>query len=290
MKPAAARHRPEGLGQQRSIHWRSQIDKLGAPSLNWLVVVPVWTDALARSIPFPSGSRSLDDLVSECEAIGWCERRHTQASHRTWSEGAKLLADGATAILGTPSEDTPRIVREVLARLETFPQEPSVADVSAKLRREAVRAGLTEIAVPLPADGGGSAPPGLAADNDAGSEPAAAPASAERESLPVLVERDADSLLREHLADLVMACAREGDPRESARILVKVAPLLPSDTLRECIAVVVSRLPETGGPSQKALSNLATASAAGGSLTYAFELVERLPSGRLRARTRLRMR
>src|SRR6266699_1841307 len=40
---------------------------------------------------------------------------------------------------------------------------------------------------------------------------------------------------------------------------------------------------------QTPLGNLATASAVGGSLTYAFELVERLPSGRLRARTLVAM-
>jgi len=288
MNPAATYQGLEGLSQQRSIYWHSRVDKLGAASLSWLVVAPVWTDALARETPFPSGSLSLDDLLSECEAMGWCERRHTKASHRTPSEGAKLLAEAATAILRTPSEDTPRIVREVLERLKAFSQEPSVVDVSAKLRREAVRAGLTGIAAPLPTDEGGPVPPGLAAENIA-SEPDAAPASAGPEPLPVLVERDADSLLREQLADLVMECAREGDPRESARILVKVAPQLPSETLRESIAVVVSRLPETGGPTQKALGNLATASAVGGSLTYAFELVERLPSGRLRARTLVAM-
>jgi hypothetical protein len=289
MNPAATQQRHEGLGQQRSIYWRSRVDKLGAPSLSWLVVAPVWTDALARSTPFPSGSLPLDDLLSECEAMGWCERRHTKASHRIPSEGAELLAEAATAILRTPSEDTPKIVREVLERLMTFPQEPSVVDASAKLRKEAGRADLAGSAAPLPADDGGPTPPGPAAGNTASSEPEAAPANAGPEPLPVLVERDADGLLREHLADLVMECAREGDPRESARILVKVAPRLSSDTLRESIAVVVSRLPETGGPTQKALGNLATASAVGGSLTYAFELVERLPSGRLRARTLVAM-
>jgi hypothetical protein len=289
MNPAATYQGLEGLSQQRSIYWHSRVDKLGAPSLSWLVVAPVWTDALARATPFPSGSLSLDDLLSECEAMGWCERRATKASHRTPSEGAELLAEAAMAILRTPSEDTPRIVREVLERLKGFPQEPSVAVVSAKLRREAVQAGLTGIAAPLPTDEGGPVPPGLAAENAASGEPDAAPASAGPEPLPVLVERDADSLLGEQLADLVMECAREGDPRESARILVKVAPQLPSERLRESIAVVVSRLPETGGPTQKALGNLATASAVGGSLTYAFELVERLPSGRVRARTLVAM-
>jgi hypothetical protein len=146
MNPAATYQGLEGLSQQRSIYWHSRVDKLGAPSLSWLVVAPVWTDALARETSFPSGSLSLDDLLSECEAMGWCERRATKASHRTPSEGAKLLAEAAMAILRTPSEDTPRIVREVLERLKGFPQEPSVVVVSAKLRREAVQAGLTGIA------------------------------------------------------------------------------------------------------------------------------------------------
>lgn len=139
MRPAATDQGPAGLSQQRSLYQRSQIDKLGADSLSWLALAPVWTDALAAAISFPSGSLSLDDLLSECETVGWCERRHAQASPRTPSEGARLLVDAATAILrAPPSEETARIVGEVLQRLETFPQEPSVVDLSTTLRRDAV--------------------------------------------------------------------------------------------------------------------------------------------------------
>jgi hypothetical protein len=286
MSAAATDQRPEGLDQQRSMYWHSRIDELGVTSLSWLVVAPVWTDALAASSSFPSGSLPLDDLLSKCEATGWCERRHGQATHRTPSEGAGLLVNAATAILRTPpSKETARIVREVMDRLETFPQEPSVVDVSARLRRDAVQAGLTEVAAPPPPDEGGTAPPSSVADDIASNELDAARASVWSQLLPALVEREADSLPREQLADLVIHCARVEDPRESAKLLVKVAPRLPSGTLRESIALLVPRLSETGGGAQKALGNLATASAAGGALTDAFRLVERLPSGRLRART-----
>ena len=290
MNPAATDKRPDGLDRQRSRYWRKRIDELGAASLSWLVVAPVWTDALAASISFPIGSLSLDDLLSECEAMGWCERGHTQASPRTPSEGAEMLANAATAILRTPPlEVTARIVREVLDRLETFPREPSVADVSAKLRRDAVQAGLVEVAAPLSPDEGGPASANSVADDITGSEPDAAPTSVWPEPLAVLAERDADSLAREHLADLVMQCVQVENPRESARMLVKVAPRLPRGTLLEAIATLMRRLPETGGVAQNALGNLATASAAGGALPEALLLVDRLPAGRLRARTLVAM-
>ena len=118
---------------------------------------------------------------------------HAQASPRTPSEGARLLVEAAMAILrAPPSEETreDRAVRSCSASRPSLKNHRS-STVSTTLRRDAVQAGLTEIAAPPPPGRGqaGTARPGSRKLSPTSASPMRRLPALWSEPLPVLVEQ-----------------------------------------------------------------------------------------------------
>lgn len=264
-----------------------RLDELGAESLAWLVLPPAWTEALALASGFPTGSRGLDELLALCEAVNWCARRPTTDGGVPPEARAELLASAAAAVLHhAPPDVARRVVDRALSALAALPAEPQVEGVISSLH--AAAADREPSFVTGPGDRPATVP---AAADSAVDELAPLPATtmktlvdASATALPGLLVPWIASLPTEALAALVARCAREAEPRAAARLLVSTSTRLPPGQLRDEVAVLMARLPERSVAAQTALSHLATASAAGGEVALALDIVERLTSDRSRAR------
>src|SRR6516164_2202194 len=72
----------QDLEDRLIVRRRENVDRCGAEALAWLVLPPVWTEELAREVPFPESPLPQAEFLAECEKLGWCVRRPDSVTAR----------------------------------------------------------------------------------------------------------------------------------------------------------------------------------------------------------------
>ncbi|WP_139206192.1 ATP-binding protein [Blastococcus sp. DSM 46786] len=260
--------------------------RLGPEAVARLALPPLWTESIAlRSGLFP-GREELSAFLQECERHNWCARRPLQYHAGSAEEPAELLVTATVELLRAAAPDAVLVraghaALAALSRLSDAERAEAGRRLAPALDLLATSSveGFGEFGrysaggVPPSHTSAGTGTPGRLRPDMPATELAA-------EATPLVGDLPGGAL-----AELVRRCVEQAEVRSAARLLAAAARRLPGEEVRRLVEVLVARLPADDLSEQVALGHLATAAAIGDAVDRALELVQRLQSERLRART-----
>jgi hypothetical protein len=270
----------------RDTSLKGALDELGAEAVTRLALPPTWTEGLALHSGLFGDAEELSTFLTVCEQYNWCTRRPVRYHGGAAEAPAELLVTTTVALLraGAPSGVAARAGHAAVDTLDRLPaaeQAEAGRRLAAELDLLAASsvAGFGRFARYSPA---GAQPSSTVPDRET-TGPALASMSATQ--LAAAATPLADTLPVEELSELVSRCVEEGEVRTAARLLSAAAHRLPTETVRAEVEALVARVPPDDPTEQAALGHLAAAAASGDSVDQALDLVQKVQSERLRART-----
>ena len=268
---------------------KASVGELGPDALAWLVLPPLWTDALLDAIPQAAIPQDREAFLTKCQHLGWCRRRPAELTGQR-EDAAEILVELIRTLRGI-DPDTGILNRAVSVAAALIGQaQVSAAQRSVWGRLIGLSAGDTARDPPADltalSEPAGPDPAGLAREliaSSAGPDHAllstSRPADLQRTVLQYGHELPA-WLLKSAVAQIVA----ESPPRAAARVLATAADRLPPEVVSSFVSQVLARLDPGERGTEPVLANLALAGAYGEDSEAALELCERLSDDLLRAK------